>query len=283
MGRSPVNLNRAVRAWKETAATAKLSAGVVLGGEADLVLAAQERFGEGGTSPAAWTRPLAELSQLSLAPGELLVLFVSPEQEAEVLAALPGVTGEGGVVLAVDEGEGFSGKVTHPCKGCVRLTFRDGPRAWRRLLDACAEISGEHVVALGRRYPALRPLAARRVVYRAAAQNALIGATFFIPGTDMPAMTMNQAKMVLSLAGIYGAEIGRERALELIGIAGAGFGFRALARALLRGTPGVGWVVKASTGFTATVALGLAAMRYFEAGAPAGTSKVMALFGQLKH
>lgn len=272
-----------MQAWRETAATAKLSAGVVLGGDADLVLAAQEHFAAGGTTPATWSGPLAESSQVASAPGELLVLFVTPEQEAEVLAALGEATVGGGVVLAVADGDAASLKVTHPCKGCVRLSFDDGRGAWRRLFEACAEMSGEHVVGLGRRYAALRPVAARRVVYRTAARNALIGATFFIPGTDMPAMTLNQVKMVLSLAGIYGAEIGRERALELIGVAGAGLGLRALARALLRGTPGVGWVVKASTGFAGTVALGFAAMRYFEVGAPAATSKVKAIFGQLKH
>jgi uncharacterized protein (DUF697 family) len=133
------------------------------------------------------------------------------------------------------------------------------------------------VVALGRRYPVLRAAAARRVVYRTAAQNALIGATFFVPGADMPAMTLNQVRMVLSLAGIYGVEIGRERAFELAGVVGLGLGFRALARSFLRATPGIGWAIKASTGFTGTVVMGLAAMRYFEKGAPASTSRVVAL------
>ena len=53
-----------------------------------------------------------------------------------------------------------------------------------------------------------------------------------------------------------------------------------IARAFLRSTPGIGWLVKASTGFTGTVAVGLAAMRYFESGAPVATSKVMAAIGR---
>ena len=135
----------------------------------------------------------------------------------------------------------------------------------------------DQVVALGRRYPVLRAAAAHRVVYRTAAQNAIIGATFFVPGSDMPAMTLNQLRMVLSLAGMYGVEIGRERAVELVGVVGLGFGLRTFARSVLHATPGIGWAIKASTGFTGTVVMGLAAMRYFEKGAPASTSRVVAL------
>jgi len=282
VSRSPVNFTKLRQAWEETAETAGLSAGVTLGGDKDLIRAAQDHFAAGGTTPAIWSRPLAELSQISSVAGELLVVFVPAAEEVEALAALEGAKPAGGVVLAVDERESATGKLSHPHKWCVRVSFHDGARGWRRLFEACTELAGEHVVALGRRYAALRSMAARRVIYRAAAQNALIGATFFVPGTDMPAMTLNQAKMVLSLAGIYGAEIGKDRALELVGVAGVGFGLRTLARAFLRGTPGVGWVIKASTGFTGTVALGFVAKRYFEMEAPAGTSKVQALVGKLK-
>lgn len=92
-------------------------------------------------------------------------------------------------------------------------------------------------------------------------------------------MTLNQARMMLSLASIYGAPIDKDRAIELVGLVGAGFGLRALARAFVAATPVIGWVVKTSTAFTGTVALGHAATRYFEMGAPAATGKVLALFG----
>jgi uncharacterized protein (DUF697 family) len=214
--------------------------------------------------------------------GELLVLFVRPEDEAEALSALEQSAAKGGVVLAVEEGSSATNRASYPRRGFARLSFSDTSRGWRRLFETCADTSGDHVVALGRRYPVVRAAAARRVVYRTAAQNAVIGAMFFLPGADMPAMTLNQAKMVLSLAGIYGVEIGRERAVELVGVMGLGLGLRALARSFLRSTPGLGWVIKASTGFTGTLALGFAAMRYFEKGAPAAMSKVVALVRPLR-
>ncbi len=65
-------------------------------------------------------------------------------------------------------------------------------------------------------------------------------------------------------------------------LAGIGLALRALARSFLRAAPGLGLVVKASTGFTGTVAVGYAAMRYFEGGAPASTSKIVGLIGPLR-
>jgi uncharacterized protein (DUF697 family) len=283
VAKSPVNITKVFETWRETLAATGRSAGVVLGGDDVLVARAQERFVAGGTVPGTWARPLADLPALASVPGELLVLFLSPRGEIEALSALGLGVPKGGVVMVVDEGDAATGRVTHPFEGCARLSFSDTSRNWRRVFEACAESAGDHLVALGRRYPVIRTAAAHRLVYKTAAQNALIGATFFLPGADMPIMTLNQAKMILSLAGIYGAEIDRERAVELVGLVGVGFGLRALARSFLKSAPGIGWAIKASTGFTGTVAVGLAAMRYFEKGAPAATSKVMALIGPLRH
>jgi len=258
------------------------SAGIVLGGDEGLIGLAQQRFSDGGTLPALWARPLSELAGLSSVPGELLVLLVAAEGEGEVVASLAQAVPKGGAVLAVDEGAAATGRISPLSNGCVRLSFSDTPRGWRRLFESCAEAAGDRGVALGRRYPALRPAAARRVVYRTAAQNALIGLAFFVPGADLPAMMLNQVRMVLSIAGVYGEEIGRERAVELLGVVGMGFGLRALARSFLRSTPGIGWAIKASTGYTGTVAMGLAALKYFEKGAPAATSRVVALAGSLR-
>ncbi len=282
MAKSPVNFSKAAETWKNSMAAVARSGAVMLGGEGSLVDQARQQFASGGTPPATWSGPWSDLAELSLAPGELLIVFVIPGDEEEVLAALESGSLRGGVVLAVDEGSSATGRMSHPGSGVVRLSFSDKPDHWRRLFEACATAAGDHIVALGRRYPALRRPTAHKVIYRTAAQNALIGALFFIPGTDMPVMTLNQGRMVLSLAGIYGESIDKERAVELVGLVGAGFGLRALARALVSLTPVIGWVVKAGTAFTGTVALGYAAVHYFEMGAPVSTGKVVALFGSLR-
>jgi uncharacterized protein (DUF697 family) len=273
----PLNLSKAVDAWKEVSAKAEQSASVVLAGDTRLVELAQHQFSVGGTVPATWVGPLSELSGWSSVPGEVLVVLVPAEREAEVFAALGQAAPKGGVIVAVDEGSEATGRVTHPSKGLARVSFSDASAGWRQVFSSCADLAGDHAVGLGRRYPAIRAAAARRVIDRTAAQNALIGLVFILPGADMPAMTLNQIKMVLSIASIYGEKIDLERAVELAGIVGMGFGFRALARLLVRSTPGFGWVLKAATGYTATVAVGRGAVYYFEKGAPASTGRVVAL------
>ena len=282
MAKLPSYVSKAAEAWKEVSGSTAQSAGVVLAGDDRLVALAQQRFSSGGTLPASWVRPLAELSQFSSVPGEVLVVLVSPDQESETLAALGQSLPKGRAVVAVDEGSEATMRTTYPGRRVIRLSFCDTDRGWSRLLGVCAEAAGDHVAALGRRYPAMRSAAADRVVSRTAGQNALVGLAFFVPGADMPAMTLNQAKMVLSIAGIYGMEIDRERAIEVAGILGMGLGLRALARYLLRSVPGIGLIVKAGTGYAATVAIGKAAIRYFEKGAPASTSRVVGLVDSLR-
>ena len=215
--------SKAVEAWKEVAGATGQSASIVLAGDARLVGLAQQQFSTGGTLPGSWIRPLAELSTFSSVPGEVLVVFVSPADEAEALAGLSQSAPKGKAVVAVDEGPAATGKAVYPGKRCIRLSFSDTPGGWERLFRLCAEAAGEHVAALGRRYPVMRAAAADRVIARTAGQNALIGLAFFVPGADMPAMTLNQAKMALSLAGIYDQALDRDRAVELAGVVALGW------------------------------------------------------------
>lgn len=282
MAKLPLNPSRLVEAWKEVSAQTAGSAGITLAGDPRLVGLAQEQFSPGGTVPATWVGPVARSAESSSAPGELLVVLVPPEGEADARSALEQARPKGGAVIVVDEGSEATGKTTYLGQGCTRLSFSDTLAGWRQVFEACMRAAGSHAAALGRRYPTLRDAAARQVTYRTAGQNGLVGLVFFLPGADMPAMTLNQVKMVLSIASIYGEAIDRERAVELAGILGMGFGLRALARSIVKSTPGIGWAIKAVTGYSATMAMGLGAIRYFEKGAPASTSQVVALAGSLK-
>jgi uncharacterized protein (DUF697 family) len=98
----------------------------------------------------------------------------------------------------------------------------------------------------------------------------------------MPAMTANQIRMVLKIAAAYGEDIGLDRALEIFSVVGSAFVFRALARQALDFVPGFGWALKGTVGFTATVALGEAAIAYFEAGAPLKVSHMQRIERQVE-
>ena len=134
------------------------------------------------------------------------------------------------------------------------------------IVGRIAERAGETGFALAAKLPALRRAVCDGIVRRVSRQNAVLGAAIFIPGADLPALTLNQLRMILQIAAAYGEEIDRERALELVAVLGAGFGFRALARQAVAFVPGPGWAAKGGIAYAGTRAVGHAAIRYFEAG-----------------
>jgi uncharacterized protein (DUF697 family) len=130
---------------------------------------------------------------------------------------------------------------------------------------AIADRLGEDGTALAARLPAIRAAVCSQLIAMFAKRNAIVAGAVFVPGVDMPLLTLNQVRLVLRIAVAYGETIDNQRALELLGVVGAGFGFRAVARELLDLVPVAGWAVKASIAYGGTKAVGEAAVRYFEA------------------
>ena len=129
---------------------------------------------------------------------------------------------------------------------------------------AVAQKLGEEATSVARRLPVLRPAVCTQLIESFSRKNGLIGAAVFIPGVDLPVLTLHQIRMVLRICAAYGLEVDRERAPELIATIGAGLGFRALARELLDFVPVLGWIVKGAVAYAGTKALGEAAVRYCE-------------------
>jgi uncharacterized protein (DUF697 family) len=130
---------------------------------------------------------------------------------------------------------------------------------------AIAEKLGEKATSLARRLPVLRPAVCAELIGSFSRKNGLIGAAVFIPGVDLPVLTLHQIRMVLRICAAYGLEVDGQRAPELLATVGAGLGFRALARELLDFVPVFGWVVKGAVAYLGTRALGEATVRYCEA------------------
>jgi uncharacterized protein (DUF697 family) len=133
------------------------------------------------------------------------------------------------------------------------------------LAAAVARRLGEDGTALAARLPVLRKAVCDELIRSFSKRNALIAAAIFVPGVDLPVLTLNQARLVLRIALAYGEQIDNRRAVELLGVVGAGFGFRAVARELLDLVPVAGWAVKGAVAYTGTRAIGEAAVRYFDA------------------
>ena len=138
----------------------------------------------------------------------------------------------------------------------------------------------EHGTALAARLPSLRRAVCAELIRSFSRKNGLVGAAVFVPGVDLPVLTLNQLRLVLRIASAYGEEIDAQRVPEILGVIGGAFGFRLLAREVLGVVPVAGWVVKGAIAYAGTKAVGEAAVRYFEtrasasasAGAPAPTS-----------
>ena len=199
----------------------------------------------------------------------LAVVGDAPEAErlASLLEARRGAAEGAEIVLSVRDGRvSVSGEaVEEPAE--IPLPTAITEEAFHEslapgIVDALHE---DYVVALGRGYPLLRRAVCEDLIHKNARQNAVIG-FLPIPGADMPAITANQGRMVLGIAAVYGEELSKERARELLGVLAAGFGLRALARQVVKLVPLGGWAASAAIGYAGTLAMGRATVLYFERG-----------------
>jgi uncharacterized protein (DUF697 family) len=136
------------------------------------------------------------------------------------------------------------------------------------ITDAVARKLGERGTLLAARLPVLRPAVCDHLIKSFSRKNGLISAAVFIPGVDMPLLTVNQIRMVLRIALAHGEELDGQRAFELVGVVGIGFALRAVARELLEVVPVAGFAIKGSVAYAGTMAVGEAAVRYFDARLP---------------
>ncbi len=200
-------------------------------------------------------------------PDTVVLAVVTEPQEAGLREELRRVSWPGGGAVVVLGDERRSRSITWYSDRVARVGIAAAD-TWDRVWEAVVWAAGPRAIPLGRAYPALRRAAAHRLISNASLQNAAVGAVLFVPGTDLAEMTLNQMRLLLNLAGLFGYEVSMDRLLELASVLGAGLGFRAAARQLLGLVPGLGWAVKGGMGYVGTKALGEAALRYFEGGAP---------------
>jgi uncharacterized protein (DUF697 family) len=140
-----------------------------------------------------------------------------------------------------------------------------GPGA-RQAVLAVIQSLGDDAVAAGRLNPSLRERIADHLIERAARRAGAVGVVPFLPGADMPVITVIQARLVADLATLYERPGGVERVAQLGAVFAAAFGWRALARQVVRLVPGPSFLLAGGIGYSATKATGEAARRMFAAG-----------------
>jgi len=196
----------------------------------------------------------------------VIVLAGSGSYAAGVLKDLRDRAIPTAVVSVREDRTAFSRLIDHPesdvLVGLDPVELIRGPLAdWsmRRLVDLRT--------ALGHNFEFVRRAVAREAVRHCAWQNAAIGVVVFLPGADMPLMTLNQGRMLLQIAAAYGQPLETERIKELAAVVAGGFLFRGIARELFGLVPVFGWAVKGGIAYSGTLAMGAAAIAYFEDGA----------------
>lgn len=110
----------------------------------------------------------------------------------------------------------------------------------------------EKSVSFAAAYPLCRTQVVKQITAACAKENAAIGAVAFVPGSDMPLMTARQIRLALDITAAYNININVETIAELLGVVGAGFGYRTVARTVVGTVPGFGWALKAGMGYAGT-------------------------------
>ncbi len=161
----------------------------------------------------------------------------------------------------------------------IPIAARSGENL-NQLLAAVAMAEPSIVAALGAALPQYRWQLAWRSIVSAATISAGVALTP-LPVIDFVPLIATQSLMVLSIARIYNYRITLERARELVVTFGVGFLGRTLFYELskLGGIPG--WVLGAAVASSTTVAMGYAAVRWFEKGERLSTDALKKLTGQV--
>ena len=141
----------------------------------------------------------------------------------------------------------------------------DGEHGRKAGIDAILPHLGNEAIASGWRYPGLRKAIGQDLIVRRAKQSAAISALPF-PGVDMPGITLIQIRMVAELEAMYGHRLNIERAIEGLGLFGAGFVWRAAARSVVGLVPGAGWAARGAIAYAATRAVGETTLARLESG-----------------
>jgi uncharacterized protein (DUF697 family) len=236
---------------------------LVVAGVRELAAALRRELARGGVASS--VREEDALDEAAL----VVYVLAGPAQDAD-LAVLRRANNAGTPIVAVLAGP-QGADLRDPPYALAEHVVRVPPGSGFPLEDiarAIAHALGEAATPLAARLPVLRNAVVDRLIAKFSRQNAIIGVSVFVPGADMPVLTVNQVRLLMRIADAYGFELDRERIPEVLGVIGTGFGLRAVARSLLGIVPIAGWAVKGGIAYGGTRALGEAARRYFESRTP---------------
>jgi uncharacterized protein (DUF697 family) len=263
MSKLPVAPTAVLGIVRELRASAKSDKPLAVAGVRELTAALRRELTRDGVSSAVGDESAVEKAALLLyvlagRAGEEDVALLKRAQRAQVPIVC---------VLAQPRGDDLPDPPYALAENVVRVPPGAGFPI-EQIARTIARALGERATPLAARLPVLRDAVVDRLIAQFSRQNGIVGAAVFVPGADLPVLTLNQIRLLMRIADAYGFELDRERIPEVIGVLGGGIGLRALARSLLGVVPVAGWAVKGGIAYGGTRAFGEAARRYFESKAP---------------
>lgn len=134
------------------------------------------------------------------------------------------------------------------------------------LAQWCISHLREMRLSLGTAFPFMRHAIALDFTRQTALENAVIAAVFFLPGADLPILTLNQCKLFYQIAVTNEVPLNRDRLAELALIIASAFGLRGISRLALRKLAPVGWLVRGAISLGATFGMGHVAYELYSRG-----------------
>jgi uncharacterized protein (DUF697 family) len=253
----PVSAGEIRKLLREIAASGSGGHVLVVGGTPELAPVLRQQFLRGRAELAA-----VRVGEPDSAGVYVHVLAGEPRDEDKVVLRRARYAGVPAIAVAV----GLEGDTAIPYVFATDVVRVGAGEAFplETIAQAIAARLGERGAPLAAQVPLLREAVSEQLLAAFARKNGLFAAAVWIPGADLPALALNQLRLVLRVAQTYGAagEVG-DRLPELAATVGAGFGLRAVAREMLDLVPGAGWTVKVAVAYAGTRALGEAARLRF--------------------
>ena len=131
----------------------------------------------------------------------------------------------------------------------------------REIAAVLARKLGDKAPALAGRLPVLRDAVVDDLIRSTARRNALLAAGITGPGVAMKVLVLAQIRLVVRIARARDRESEAAGVAGALGVLGAGYGFRAVARRGLARTPFGGRAVRSGIAFAGTSAIGAVARR----------------------